>query len=322
MLHQSVGVDVSGDALEIGSEWDSKPTKIFRVNNDEEGFATAYERLSRTSPPESWRIVVEATSTHHRAFALWMAGRGVQVLVLNPKQARDLARGLGVLRKNDRTDAEVLAQCAKMAWREPIALASGKPYELQELSRRIGVLTFQRAQERKRLLKAGACEAFTDSCRRHIEFLSQEIAELERQWEALIGECEELDQIRKNVLSVPGVGKSTARVLISELFVVQMERTSRQCVAYAGLAPQEHSSGKSLNRPGKLVPTGNKLLRRGLYMGAVSAIRNDTESRDLYMRLVEKGKHKKVALVAVMNKMMRRIVAVSKRGDPWRPTLT
>ncbi len=84
-----------------------------------------------------------------------MAELGVKVLVLNPKQARDLAKGLGVLRKSDHTDAIVLGQCAKMAWREPTALASGKPYELQEISRRIGVLTRMRGSERKRLLKPG-----------------------------------------------------------------------------------------------------------------------------------------------------------------------
>src|SRR5665213_690217 len=73
---------------------------------------------------------------------------------------------------------------------------------------------------------------------------------------------------------------------------VHRERTSKQCVAYAGPAPQEQTSGTSLRRKDRLFATGNKILRCALYMGAVGAIRTDPESKDLYARIVGAGKPK------------------------------
>ena len=158
---------------------------------------------------------------------------------------------------------------------------------------------------------------FALGTRRCIEFLSQELAELEAQREAILAQCQDLSEIRKNIITVPGVGKAIARVVVSELNVVPMNRTSKQCVAYAGLAPQEQTSGTSLRRKPRVFPTGNKILRCALYMGAVSSIRNDFECRELYARIAASGRHKKIGVVAVMNKMMRRIAAVAKRKSPW-----
>jgi transposase len=317
LLALFIGIDVSKDTLDVAVFGPDGLLDTFKVSNDKKGFDQIHKRLSVKGAPQTWHINLEATSAYHRAFVLWMAELGVKVLILNPKQARDLAKGLGVLRKSDHTDAIVLGQCAKMAWREPTALASGKPYELQEISRRIGVLTRMRGSERKRLLKPGASEALVASLRRCIEFMTAELETLEAQWEALLAQCPEQSEIRKNILTVPGVGRASARVVVSELYATIGEHTSKQCVAYAGLAPQEQTSGTSLRRKGRLFSTGNKILRCALYMGAVSALRNDSESRDLYGRIVGAGKHKKIGIVAVMNKMLRRIAAVAKRKSPW-----
>ena len=314
-----IGIDVSKDTLDVSvtsgdSRFDSRS-----VTNDAKGFAELFEWLTKFGTLESWRMTLEATSAYHRAFVLWFAEKGVAVLVLNPKQARDLARGLGILRKNDATDAKVLAQCALMAWREPVPLPDVQQAELQELSRRMDVLTRQRASERKRLLRPGACEAFMESCRRLIEFLTQEIEQLEAAWNDVLAVCQDLKATHKVILSIPGVGQVTARVVISEMYVTPRERSVKQCVAYAGLAPQEQTSGTSVRRQTRTFKTGNKRLRTALYMGAVSSIRRDSGCRDLYTRIVGTGKAKKIALVAVMNKILRRIAAVAKRGTVWTP---
>ena len=116
---------------------------------------------------------------------------------------------------------------------------------------------------------------------------------------------------------MPGVGHKTAGDVVSELLVAPRQRTVRQCVAYAGLAPHERTSGTSLRKPGRTFATDNKRLRTALYMGAVSTLRCDASSRELYARIVGQGKHKKVAIVAVMSKLMRRIAAVVNRGTPY-----
>jgi transposase len=317
ILHLNIGVDVSKDTLDVAYIDARGKAVAFQVANDKTGFAKMAGKLENVAPLQAWHIALEATSAYHRAFVMDMFERDVLVLVLNPKQARDLARGLGVLRKNDKTDAGVLALCAKMAWRKPEAIASGAGYRLQELSRRIDVLTRRRAGEKKRLLKPGVCELVQDSCRRQIALIDDELTLLEQQWKQELEGSAELKLAYLNVRTVPGCGEVTARKVVSELLVAPRARTTAQCVAYAGLAPHEQTSGTSLRRKASTFSAGNKFLRTALYMGAVSAIRSDHLSRELYLRLTSKGKPKKVAIVAVMGKTMRRIAAVVNRGTPW-----
>jgi len=317
ILHLHVGIDVSMDTLDVAFIGARGKPCSFKVPNDREGFDETFRRLAGAAPPEAWRIALEATSAYHRAVVAAMLERGVEVLVLNPKQARDLARGLGVLRKNDKTDAGVLALCAKMAWRKPERLAQGAGYEIQEVSRRIEGLTAQRAGEKKRLLKPGLCRLVRESCERHVRALDEEIRLMERAWTELLERSCELKAAFDNVRTVPGCGRATARKVVSEMLVVPRARTTAQCVAYAGLAPHEQTSGSSFRRKSSTFSSGNKALRTALYMGAVSALRHDAQSRDLYLRLVAAGKPKKVAITAVMAKLMRRIAAVANRGTPW-----
>jgi transposase len=317
MIYLSTGIDVSKDKLDICITFDEIHFQAIVVSNDAKGFEQLWDWLRLRAEPTGWRIALEATSAYHRAVVAWFAERDVLLLVLNPRQARDLGKGMGILRKNDRTDARVLASCAFKCWRNPVPLATGVKYALQEVSRRIDVLTRQKASERKRLLKPGACEGLVESCRRLIQFIEEEILLLEAKWAALLEECQDLTLIYKSARTVPGVGKVTARIVISELFVVERTRTTRQCVAYGGLAPQEYSSGSSLRRKGATYSTGNKRLRSALYMSSISVIHRDAEARDLFMRITAQGKPKKVAVVALMAKTLRRIVAVAKRGTPW-----
>lgn len=317
ILHLNIGIDVSKDTLDVAFLALTGKKGSFQVSNDQAGFKALAKELGQAAPCEHWRIALEATSAYHRAVVMAMLEAGVKVLVLNPKQARDLARGLGVLRKNDKTDASILALCAKMAWREPEPLAHGLGHQLQEVSRRIEVLTTRRAGERKRLLKPGVCGLVKESCLRQVGLLDDEILQLERAWRELLAQSNEFEKAFVNVRSVPGCGETTARKVVSEMLVVPRSRTTAQCVAYAGLAPHEQTSGTSLRRKATTFSTGNKFLRTALYMGAVSAIRHDHGSRELYIRLVSAGKPKKVAIVAVMAKLMRRIAAVANRGTPW-----
>jgi len=317
MLHQAcTGVDVSKDTLDFALTLDGERFSMRTFSNDKKGHKAAWEWLSEEAGGP-WRLALEATSAYHKAFVAFFSGLGARPLVLNPKQARDLARGLGVLRKDDATDARVLAMCAVMAWREPEALPDAASETLQELSRRLDVLARLAADERKRLQKPGAGKGLLESVRRHLKWLVKEIERLEGEWlEAVVG-CPRLFRAYSLALGVPGVGHKTARVVVSELYAAQRQRTVRQCAAYAGLAPHERTSGTSLRRPGRTVSTGNKRLRSALYMAAVSTLRHDAECRDLYLRVTGQGEHAKVGIVAVMNKLLRRIAAVVERGTPY-----
>jgi transposase len=162
-----------------------------------------------------------------------------------------------------------------MAWREPDCPIDSLSEELQEISRRLDVLTRLMADERRRLLKPGAGKALTASSRKHIRWLEAEIERLEGEWLEALNQSPELLKTYLLSLGVPGVGHKTARVVVSELYANSRSRTVKECAAYAGVAPFERSSGTSLRKPSRTSPTGNKRLRTALYMGAVSNLRND-----------------------------------------------
>lgn len=319
MIQLFVGIDISKDTLDISITSDGRSFHFEKVSNDEEGFGELWSSLCKAGCRNDWRITLEATSAYHRQVVHWFWAKGVGILVLNPKQARDLARGLGILHKSDPADARVLALCSMMAWREPTPLPSGVRQELQEISRRIGVLTDQRSDEQRRKKKPGPCKALLESCERMVAHLDQEIARLSGEWILALEGCPELQETYRLIQTVPGVGPKTARVVVSELYVTERERTVRECVAYAGIAPHEQTSGVSMRRPSRTLTTGNSRLRRALFMGSVCMLTRDAESRALYQRIVGKGKPKKVGVVAVMNKLMRRIASVAQRGTAWVP---
>lgn len=317
MIHLTVGIDVSKDTLDISASNDGCTFRSYKTSNSEAGFCKIHEWLQTIAAPESWRICVEATSSYHKRLVLWFEGRNVQLLVLNPNQARDLAKGLGIMHKSDPADATVLAKCARMAWREPTPIPAGKKADLQEISRRIEVLTKMRADEKRRLKKPAASEAFLTSCHRTIAQFDQEIERLEFDWMELLRKSDDLSQTYDLIRTVPGVGHKTARVLVCELFIVERKRTPKQCAAYAGVAPYEQTSGTSLRKNARTFSTGNRRLRCALYMACIATVRFDPEMKSLYDRIVEQGKAKKVAIVAAMNKMIRRVCAVANRKTPW-----
>ncbi len=121
-------------------------------------------------------------------------------------------------------------------------------------------------------------------------------------------------------MSVPGVGPVTACAVVAELPDDLSGVSTAQAAAYAGLAPLDDSSGK---RDGpKTVGRGNARLKAALYMPALGLVRRPGWARDLYTRLKDKGRRHQAAIVAVMRKLLTRVVAVLKRGTPWQENTT
>jgi len=318
-LHLSVGVDVSKDTLDICFLAEDGKKHSFNVKNSHAGFEQIVQKLEKQAPKDSWRITMEATSSCHKALVWHLAKEGVRAWVMAPKQARDLAKGLGIIRKNDATDAYVLAVCSLKNWDEPRRPLTPEQAEIQEISRRIDSLKGQAADEKKRMAKPSACSDLLKSCKRVIKNLDAEIEKLSLLWLVKMKKSEELVKKHRLMLSIPGVGHETARKVLSELLLTDEIKKVKQCIAYAGLAPQECSSGTSLKRKATIHGTGNSFLRTALYMGAISCSRHDTECSAHYDRMLEAGKPKKCALVAIMARMLRRIVTVVNRGTEWIP---
>ncbi|MEG4990299.1 IS110 family transposase [Microcoleus sp. BR0-C5] len=319
-LHLNVGVDVSKDTLDLCFFAKDQIKHSFTVKNSPAGFEQIVKKLEKMAPKDQWRITMEATSSCHKALVWHLAEEGVPAVVMAPNQARSLAKGLGIIRKNDATDAYVLAVCSQKNWKTPRKPPTKEQAELQELSRRIDSLKAQAADEKKRMGKPSACAELIKSCTRVIRLLDKEIQQVSQLWLVKLKQSQELVKKHRLMLSIPGVGPETARKVLSELFLTDELKNVKQCIAYAGLAPQECSSGTSLNRKATIHGTGSRFLRTALFMGAISCSRHDAECSAHYDRMLEAGKPKKCALVAIMARMLRRIVTVVNRGTEWTPT--
>jgi transposase len=318
MLHANVGIDVSKDTLDVCLILEGRKPKPFQVENSSVGHKELLEECSRLSPGAELGFCMEATGTHHRALSRFLWQRGFLPAVMNPKRARDLSKGLGILHKNDKVDAFVLAQMLKVCPPEKHPLKSALHERLQDLSRRIERLKRQALSEKKRFGNPSIAPECSSSCLRSLEFLKNEIAVLETQWKDLMRKDEELLMRYENLNSMFGVGPATARVVLSETPLDLPKAGRKKLAGYAGVAPRENTSGKSVRKPSFVGKAGNKWLRCALYAASASLILHDDDAQDLYHRLKERGRSHKQAMVAVAAKLARRIQAVLRRETPWQ----
>jgi len=305
-VHRFVGVDVSKLSLDVFTE--SLGSR--RFSNTLEGVAELMVWLGEVSIT----VGFEATSSYHVLASEHMAGVGCSVHVYNPRQVRDLAKGLGLLAKTDRIDAQVIAQCVRLV-ESPLAVRSKLGKELRDVSRHIQYVTKLRADLRKKQGIPGLSQSVVDSMVRQIASLTEEIAILESQWRELVEKSPLHQERYNNLLTVPRIGQKSARVIVSELPEDLSKFSRKQLAAYFGLVPYDRQSGNSRGRSQLL--HGNAHLRQPLFTIATLAAHLDPECRAFAQRLKAKGKHHLTVICAVMHKLARRAIAVVLRNTPW-----
>lgn len=314
-----VGIDVSKDLLDVAVR--AGELKPFRVSRDEAGLDELVQRLS-SAEAKVKLVVLEATGGMERDVAAVLAGAGIPVAVVNPRSVRDFARSLGKLAKTDGIDAVVLAHYAEAVEPAVSPIPDALTREIEALLTRrrqvIQTLVSERNRRSGLLLQrvTGPGKRVMDSLQRSIKWLEKELASLD----------EDLDDAIKNsavwrekddlLQSVKGVGPIVSRTLLG--YLPELGTLNRkQIAALAGLAPYNNDSGK---RSGKRSIWGGRgEVRAVLYMAAVTAARCNDVLGAFYRRLVTAGKPKKVALTAVMRKLLIRLNAMMR--DHLQPTM-
>jgi transposase len=303
-----VGIDVSKAQLEVAI----RPSgERFSEAND----ARAVRRLvKRLAPLGCTRIVVEATGGYEALLAAALYAAGLPVVVVNPRWARDFARSIGQLAKTDVIDAALLAQYAALPQLKVRALPDAQTRELQALCARREELIDMLVAEEHRL------EHVPSRLRReingHIDYLRKRLKHLDHDLDQAVRNSELFRQQSELLTSVPGVGRVLCVSLLARL--PELGRLNRAEVAkLVGVAPLNHDSGRL--RGVRLIAGGRAPLRRVLYMAALSATRSNPVLRAYYRHLRDLGKPGKVALVAVMRKLLLMLNAIIKTQTPWRP---
>lgn len=306
---QWVGIDVSKATLDVcvepsGKQWCSP--------NDASGIEEIITTLSEDAVA---LVVLEATGGMEQAVTQALAQAGIAVVVTNPRRVRDFAKAIGKLAKTDRIDARVLARYGQAVRPQVRPLASEEAQELQALVTRRAQLVDMIAAERNRKSAARTSRA-KDQIDRHIEWLNQEVKQLDEQIQAHLQQSQQWQQQQQILQSVPGVGKVTASTLIALL--PELGQLSRQQIAaLVGVAPVNCDSGKMRGK--RFVMGGRATVRSVLFMAALVATRWNPKIQAFYNHLLAQGKAKKVALVACMRKLLVMLNAMLKHNQHWQP---
>lgn len=278
------GIDVAKAWLDVAS---TSGEAVQRFANDPQGITAVVAALSAEAPQ---LIVLEPTGGHETALAAALAAAGLAVAVVNPRQVRDFARATGQLAKNDRLDAQVLAQFAA---------------RIQPPVRPLPEVTSQELAARLR-----------PTLDAHVTWLSQQIAELDRQLDQTLRDSPLWREKEDLLRSIPGIGPVVARTLLAALPELGT-LTPEQAAALAGVAPLAHDSGQ--RRGPRRIAGGRAPVRAALYMAVVSAIRCNAPIKSCYTRLTDAGKPVKVAFVTCMRKLLTFANAILRDGVAWSP---
>jgi transposase len=269
------------------------------------------------------RVVLESTGLYglDLACALHRAAPRIEVMVANPRAVRHFASALMQRSKNDRLDAVVLREFAARMPFQPWSAPSPPAFALGALARRLETLTEQCTAEKNRLhatqLSAAIPLAVRRDLQRSVRSIERAIARLTREALRLLERDPLLGSSYRLLLTAKGIGPTSALRLLAETALLSEDLDVRQWVAYAGLDPREYQSGSSVHQKVRISKSGNRHLRRALYMPALVAARYEPHLRGFYQHLLAQGKCKKQALVAVMRKLLHAIYAMLKYRQPY-----
>lgn len=302
-----IGIDVSKASL----DWALWPVGLGgRTSNDDEGIAALVTQCRALNPE---RIVLEATGGYEVICATALLAAGLPVVVVNPRQVRDFAKALGLLAKTDALDAHVLARFAAVIRPELRPLPDEQARELEALVARRRQLVGMQTMEKNRLKQA--LPKLRESIREHLEWLRRQIADTSDGMRRML-EDSPAWQVKADLLkTAPGVGDVTALTLLAELPELG-SLNRKQIAALVGVAPLNRDSG---TLRGKRTTWGGRAsVRSALYMAALSVVRTGKGPlAAFHQRLTAAGKPFKVALTAVMRKLLTALNAMIRDQKPW-----
>lgn len=299
-----VGLDIAKTTFEAGLLRPSGKLLVKSFANEPAGFAKMRRWLHELAPQSTPHFCMEATGNYYLALALFLAEAEQRVSVVNPARIKYAGVAYGQANKTDKADARTLAQfCRKeqpALWRA----AAPEMRLLVALLRRLDSLQAQHVAEQNRLQDPGLLAVVRVSIQASLDFLAAEMRRLQEQIQQHIDQHPRLKADKKLLLSIPGVGETTAHWLLAELPDVAQFDSAQDAAAFAGLNPCEYSSGTSVKKKTRLSKKGNVYLRKCLYMPALTAKRFNPCIAALCQRLHERGLAKKAIVGAAMRKLL------------------
>ena len=302
------GIDISKAFFDAAIA-DSDKYRHYRFSNDETGFLALLEVL-----PNESQVIMEAPGPYYLRLACYLHNKGVAVSVINPLVIRRFCQMRMTRAKTDKKDAVMISRYAKAErpalWQPPQAYVIA----LQQMEALITGLHQEHTAVNNQLLSFGS----TGMLDENVEALMQnELRHKQELIERLTREMEELakkhySRMLADLESIPGIGRKTAMSLIVVSGGFNRFDDYRKLSSYIGICPRIFESGSSVKGKARICKMGMSRIRAMLYICSWSARRCNKACRELYDRLLAKGKAKKLALIAVANKLIKQAFAIAK----------
>lgn len=307
-MKDSIGIDISKDTLDAHRLATGESR---RFANTPTGLR-ALRRWIAAAPPA--RVVYEATGPYHGAFERALAA-ACPLVKVNPLQARRFAQARGTRAKTDTLDARMLAAMGAALDLAPDPPAGQNHHALKELQ----IARMALIKDRTRLLnrlKTQTLAVTKRQTRARLDQIKRQLAELESEMRTLVRQCPRRTRAHDILRSIPGLGEVTAITIVIECPEIG-SLTRKQIASLAGLAPMTRQSGHWRGKA--FIQGGRKHLRDALYMPALVAARFNPDLRRKYQSMTSAGKPAKLALTALMRKLLELANALIAQDREWLP---
>ena len=334
-LETFVGIDVSKSTLDVCVLILGSVRASFKVENKPSKYQFILTKIGSIAGVklETTVFCLENTGIYHQPFVQYFVHRKLLVWVEN---AYHIKHSMGLRRsKTDKADAKVIAT---YAYRHKDSFRAAKQVSKEikgidvVLKMRSKLLNIKKMikvdiQEVKEMGMEAQAELMSAMSRQTLESIEADLKRCEDKLDELVQSDPELQRLYKLVISVEGVSKIVGLHLLVATDRFTKYKSSRKFACQIGIAPFKQQSGTSLHRPARVSYFGDKNLKKMLYFSAMAAVRTYGGLRAYYVKKVEEGKPKMSVLNAVKNKLLHRIFAVIKSGEPydkfheWQPNL-
>jgi transposase len=308
-----VGIDISKLTFDVAIKNENGNYLHCKFSNDKEGFKGLLKLLNK----ENDSCVMEASGPYYLKLATFLNEKNVSVSVINPLVIRRFSQMRMMRAKTDKKDAVMIAEYGKTEnpknW-EPeqayvLELKQMQAYVEQMNKSRTGLIRQQEAFKQN----PTQCIPMNKSIVKMVKIIEKEIATIEVKMEMLVKQHHQ--KLFEQMQSIPGLGKKTSMQLIVLSGGFTKFETAKQLSSYVGMSPRIFESGTSVKGKAKICKMGMSRVRAMLYVCAWTAKKCNKACRELYDRLLEKGKAKKLALIAVANKLLKQAFAIATKNE-------
>lgn len=312
-----VGCDISKDKIDLSviNKANNKLLSEQIYSNSVKGYKNIIKQYGLLS--NNLHFVMEATGNYHIKFISYLESNSKKLSVVNPLTIKRYSQMKMLRLKTDKVDARTIALFG--VEQNPIEFKplSNAQKEIKSLRTVLSNLTKQRTMNKNLLhsqkLLDSQNKKSLKAIRVILKTLNNQIKQLEEQITKLAKE--HYSSTYNSLISINGIGPKTSSGIIAYLGDLSTFDSYKQISSFVGITPSIKESGKSLKKTSGITKQGNSTLRTLLYLSALSASKHNQACKELYLRLLAKGKRKKTALIAVANKLVKQLFAIVKSNS-------